>query len=200
MRLLGTSSTALTTQIKPSLSRSLSYPSTPSHSSHSLPTFATGTTLYKLCRCMLHRVFAHWYNPSTSTTHDCVTGISACVGGGGGALTNHGSMTVSCLLPNAIHSFRVTVLQDVRCRVRNVRTTKAIDRFILGTRSLCFGWRGLCTYETSSPAIHITITNVGNQLIIVKTIGDQPHLKAPGEATNPRACVTDDRPNVQSSP
>ena len=52
--------------------------------------------------------------------------------------------------------------------------------------------------ETSSPVVHITFENTSNQPIILKTIGDQPHLKAPGDVTNPRARVTADRPNVQN--
>ncbi|KAI1772788.1 hypothetical protein F4818DRAFT_444167 [Hypoxylon cercidicola] len=52
--------------------------------------------------------------------------------------------------------------------------------------------------EASSPAIHITITNTSSQHIILKTIGDQPHLTSPGEISNPRARVTADCPSVQN--
>ncbi|KAI0107465.1 hypothetical protein GGR51DRAFT_515574 [Nemania sp. FL0031] len=52
--------------------------------------------------------------------------------------------------------------------------------------------------EASSPVIQITTTNTGGQPIILKTIGDQPHLKAPGEITDPRARITADSPNVQN--
>jgi hypothetical protein len=48
------------------------------------------------------------------------------------------------------------------------------------------------------PAIQITITNTNDRSIILKTIGDQPHLKEPGEITNPRARVTNEHPNVQN--
>lgn len=54
------------------------------------------------------------------------------------------------------------------------------------------------TSGTASPVVHITITNTSNQPVILKTIGDQPHLKAPREVTNPRARITADRPNVQN--
>ncbi|XXH00551.1 hypothetical protein Hte_006899 [Hypoxylon texense] len=49
-----------------------------------------------------------------------------------------------------------------------------------------------------SPVVRITITNTSSRPITLKTIGDQPHLTAPGEITNPRARVTADRPDVQN--
>ncbi|KAI4864616.1 hypothetical protein F4820DRAFT_470346 [Hypoxylon rubiginosum] len=52
--------------------------------------------------------------------------------------------------------------------------------------------------SSSSPVIQITITNTSSRPIILKTIGDQPHLKAPGETTDPRARVTADRPDLQN--
>lgn len=48
------------------------------------------------------------------------------------------------------------------------------------------------------PTIKITITNTGDRPIVLKTIGDQPHLKRPGEITNPRARVTHARPALQN--
>jgi hypothetical protein len=52
--------------------------------------------------------------------------------------------------------------------------------------------------EESSPVIRITIKNTCDRPIILKTIGDQPHIKEPGEITNPRARVTHENPNLQN--
>ncbi|KAH8892353.1 hypothetical protein GQ53DRAFT_135850 [Thozetella sp. PMI_491] len=50
----------------------------------------------------------------------------------------------------------------------------------------------------SSPIILITITNASDRSLILKTVGDQPHLKEPGEITNPCARVTHEHPDVQN--
>ncbi|ETS80818.1 hypothetical protein PFICI_08347 [Pestalotiopsis fici W106-1] len=52
--------------------------------------------------------------------------------------------------------------------------------------------------DASSPILQITIKNTSERPIILKTIGDQRHLKEPGEITNPRARVTHERPNLQN--
>jgi len=52
--------------------------------------------------------------------------------------------------------------------------------------------------ETREVMIRITITNVNDQSITVKTHGDQPHLLKTGEVPNPRPRITDPCPNIQN--
>ncbi|KAI0153893.1 hypothetical protein BJ166DRAFT_617175 [Pestalotiopsis sp. NC0098] len=52
--------------------------------------------------------------------------------------------------------------------------------------------------KASPPTINITITNTSDLAIVLKTIGDQPHLKKPSEITNPQARVMHERPALQN--
>ncbi|KAI1337773.1 hypothetical protein F5Y15DRAFT_425495 [Xylariaceae sp. FL0016] len=49
-----------------------------------------------------------------------------------------------------------------------------------------------------APHIQITITNTNDQPIVLKTTGDQPHLRSPDETSDPRARVTNERPDVKN--
>ncbi|KAK7754812.1 hypothetical protein SLS62_003126 [Diatrype stigma] len=156
-----------------------SQPLIPSRALHFLSTSA----LFKLFHCMLQHIFTHWYGQSTSTTYDYVTSISAELP------PSERKTLVSC---GPLRSKAFTVVSEI------LMPPKLSISLSLGEIFHAPEGEDGTTSETSSLVIHITITNASTQCIILKTIGDQPHLKAPGEVTNPRSRVTADHPNLQN--